>query len=266
MNNLITLHTKTLAGNTVETVSARELHVFLGSKQDFSTWIKARIEDYDFQEEQDYLRVEPAAPQKNGAEKSTAYENWQGRIEYYITLDMAKELAMVERNAKGKEARRYFIACERQLKAQNATEPTSAVTIAATEFRALYQMLRAMELDRNAAAIGANGAIIRTSGVNLLELTGQTRLLSETQSNWYIPTELGEMLEPTVKPAKINIRLAAVGLQIKNHATGKWELTEEGQKYGRITEVTPAHGGKMRPQIVWKKDVLPLVEQPVEGE
>lgn len=147
-----------------------------------------------------------------------------------------------------------------------APSVTGILSAPAADFQALYSMLRAMELDRNAAAIGANGAIIRTSGINLLKLTGQTRLLSETQSNWYIPTELGEMLEPTVKPAKVNIRLAVAGLQVKNHVTGKWELTEEGQKYGRVTEVTPTHGGKMRPQIVWKKDVLPLVEQPVEGE
>lgn len=265
MNNIITLHTKTLAGNTVETVSARELHDFLGSKQDFSTWIKARIEDYGFQEEQDYLKVEPVAPQKNGTEKSTAYENWRGRIEYYITLDMAKELAMVERNARGKEARQYFIACERQLKTQGITEPASAVTIAATEFRALYQMLRVMELDKNAAAIGANGAVIRTSGVNLLELTGQTRLLSETQKDWFIPTELGKMLEPNMKPAEVNIHLAANGLQLKNPATNRWELTEAGHKYGRLVELTPAHGGKMRTQILWTSGVLPIIKRSVKS-
>ena len=50
MNELIPLQSQTIDGNAVETVNARELHAFLESKQDFSTWIKNRIEKYDFVE------------------------------------------------------------------------------------------------------------------------------------------------------------------------------------------------------------------------
>ena len=57
MNELIPLHSQTIDGNAVETVSARELHEFLESKQDFSTWIKNRISEYDFVENQDFLVV-----------------------------------------------------------------------------------------------------------------------------------------------------------------------------------------------------------------
>ena len=79
MHELIPLQPQTINGNAVETVSARELHSFLESKQDFSTWIKNRIERYDFVENQDFI----TAPQKNGAEKSMTYDNWQGRIADY---------------------------------------------------------------------------------------------------------------------------------------------------------------------------------------
>ena len=89
-----------------QAVNARELHAFLQSRQDFSTWIKNRIADYDFVENQDFVRFH----KKMEANNATL-------IEYHITLDMAKELSMVERNEKGKQARKYFIECEKRLQA-----------------------------------------------------------------------------------------------------------------------------------------------------
>lgn len=114
MYQIIQLGQNLINGQTIDTVNARELHGFLESKQDFSTWIKSRIDKYGFDEGQDFIRVD-AAPQKNGAENSTTC-GWQSRIDYFLTLDMAKELAMVERNDKGKQARLYFIECEKKLR------------------------------------------------------------------------------------------------------------------------------------------------------
>ena len=111
MNELITLQPQTINGATVETVSARELHAFLESKQDFSTWIKNRVEQYDFVENQDFIKLH---------KKMELSKTGQMGIDYHITLDMAKELAMVERNEKGKQARRYFIECERKLRETQA--------------------------------------------------------------------------------------------------------------------------------------------------
>lgn len=106
MNPLITLHTQTINSQELNTVNARELHSFLQSKQDFSTWIKNRIEKYGFLENHDYL-VHNFVEQTPSGSKH--------KIEYYTTLDMAKELSMVERNEQGKQARKYFIECEKQL-------------------------------------------------------------------------------------------------------------------------------------------------------
>ena len=94
--------------NGKKAVSARDLHAFLESKQDFSTWIKNRIEKYDLVENVDYV----TAPQIYG----TANGGHSTRLEYALTIDAAKELSMVEGNEKGKQARRYFIACEKKLK------------------------------------------------------------------------------------------------------------------------------------------------------
>lgn len=99
----------------VATVNARELHAFLEVGKDFSTWIKDRIDQYGFSENVDYVTFD-AAPQNGGA------GNRGLRREYAITIDMAKELSMVERNAQGKRARQYFIECERRAK-----DPASAL-------------------------------------------------------------------------------------------------------------------------------------------
>lgn len=107
MIKLIPFGQKFIAGNSVRTVSGRELHAFLGSKRQFADWIRERVSQYGFTEKADYLKV-----------IHKIVKNSQGgrrQVEYHLTLDMAKELAMVERTDKGREARRYFIECEKEL-------------------------------------------------------------------------------------------------------------------------------------------------------
>ena len=111
-NTLILVFESTINEELVQTVNARELHAFLESKQDFSTWIKARIDQYGFVENQDFTRFH----RKMEANNATI-------IEYHISIDMAKEVSMVERNDKGKEARRYFIACEKKLNDISSLSP-----------------------------------------------------------------------------------------------------------------------------------------------
>ena len=88
----------------IETVNARELHSFLEVGKDFSTWIKGRIEQYDFIENIDYV-VFPNSGE-NASDSPIRGNQASGRggdrrsIEYHVSLDMAKELAMVERNEK----------------------------------------------------------------------------------------------------------------------------------------------------------------------
>lgn len=90
--------------NGKKAVSARELHVFLESKRDFSNWIKDRIEKYDLVENVDYIVFNNFGENPKGGRPLT---------EYALSVDAAKELSMVEGNEKGKQARKYFIECER---------------------------------------------------------------------------------------------------------------------------------------------------------
>lgn len=114
MSELIPVHTN---DEGIKTVNARSLHLFLEVGRDFSTWIKSRIDQYDFESGLDYC-IRKTIPQNGGA-----------AIEYYISLDMAKELSMVERNEKGKQARTYFIECERIAKTQTAPKELTRLEI-----------------------------------------------------------------------------------------------------------------------------------------
>ena len=144
MNQLIPLQSQTIDGNAVETVNARELHKFLESKQDFSTWIKNRIKDYGFLENQDYILLHKKMEQEENS------HGGNNKVEYYITLDMAKELSMVERNEKGKQARQYFIECERKLR---ETQAKLAPKTYVEALRTLADELEAHEQTKQTLAI-----------------------------------------------------------------------------------------------------------------
>ena len=101
-----------------QAVNARELYEFLGSKRQFANWIKERIESYEFVENVDYVVFNNFVKNPKGGRSS---------IEYAITVTMAKELAMVENNAKGKEVRKYFIECERQAKQANIVPKIASI-------------------------------------------------------------------------------------------------------------------------------------------
>lgn len=73
--------------------------MFLESKQDFSAWIKVRIQKYGFVENEDFIKAN-LSPQKNGVSYQSGIWGGQNKIDYHITLDMAKELAMVENKEK----------------------------------------------------------------------------------------------------------------------------------------------------------------------
>lgn len=90
--------------NGKRAVNARELHQFLESKYQFANWIQERITKYGFVENHDYEVFKENLKNSNGG---------RPQIEYALSVDMAKELSMVENNEKGRLARKYFIECEK---------------------------------------------------------------------------------------------------------------------------------------------------------
>jgi phage anti-repressor protein len=104
-SNLVPIFLGKIGDIAAHVCDARTLHAFLGVGKRFASWIKERIEEYGFVENQDFVSFSQNGEKPQGGRPTT---------DYHLSLDMAKELSMVERNDKGREARRYFIECERR--------------------------------------------------------------------------------------------------------------------------------------------------------
>lgn len=110
MKELIKIQTNEVGENCV---SARELHEGLGNKRQFTDWIKQRITRYSFEENIDYIKVSLVS---QNCEIKTGRGGDTKSVDYIITVDMAKELCMVENNELGRKFRKYFIEAEKKLK------------------------------------------------------------------------------------------------------------------------------------------------------
>ncbi len=99
-------------------INARELHQNLKVGRDFTTWIKGRINKYEFKEKEDYILTFT----KFGERKNVV------KHEYFLTLDMSKEICMIENNEIGRKIRRYFIEVEKRYR-----------SIVETEYKIIYE-------------------------------------------------------------------------------------------------------------------------------
>lgn len=94
-----------------QVVSGRDLHAFLQVKTAYKDWMPRMIA-YGFIEGQDFCSV---------LSESTG---GRPRTDHAVTIDMAKEVSMIQRTERGKQARQYFITCEKQLHTQAKLEPS----------------------------------------------------------------------------------------------------------------------------------------------
>ena len=131
MNNLITIN------NDSQTISARELHEKLNIGTKFATWFQ-RICEYGFIENQDYTTCYPNLGSEN--------HGGQNMIDYDISMDMAKQICMIQRTPKGKEIRQYLIDLE---KAWNTPEQimARALTIAQQTIERRNIVIKMLEAD-----------------------------------------------------------------------------------------------------------------------
>lgn len=194
-----------------QAVNARELHAFLQNKRQFSDWIKQRISEYDFVENQDFVIISQICEtMTKSGERRAATKN-----EYYITLDVAKELSMVERNEQGKKARRYFIECEKRLQAtmpQTYIEALQALLDSEKQKQALleqaqkdapkvrhYDLVAERTNLMNASQVGSK---VGLSAVRLNKYLDEFGVYNKaikrnkrTFNHWFIERGLGKMIQ-----------------------------------------------------------------------
>mgnify|MGYP002706006842 FL=1 len=123
----------------VKVVNGRDLHRALESKQDFSTWVKKRLSECDAVENEDFDRFHKKMEANNAT-----------MIDYIIKLDTAKEMAMLERNDKGKQVRKYFIQVEEKYKqtAININQLSPELQM----FNQIFQQVAKTELEQKKLA------------------------------------------------------------------------------------------------------------------
>ena len=103
-------------------IDARDIHRELGVNKKFSDWIKQQIVRADLIENEDYIKVH-----LKGNDINQQLTNVGDRIDYFITLDVGKNLAMMSNCQKGKDVRKYFIMCEKELRKNHPTTYLEAI-------------------------------------------------------------------------------------------------------------------------------------------
>ena len=203
--------------NGKRAVSARDLHTFLESKQQFADWIKNRITKYDLVENVDYVVFHNSMKNLEGG---------RPQIEYALTIDAAKELSMVEGNEKGKQARKYFIACEQKLKEMSSpsymiSDPIKRAEKWIEEQKQLKQLAEqnekqaeqiakdkpkvifadAVSTSQRSCLIAELAKILKQNGVNI----GQNRLFDWLRKHGYLCSKGQYYNQPTQRAQELGL-------------------------------------------------------------
>jgi anti-repressor protein len=152
------------------TVSGRELHKGLGVKSNYTTWFE-RMCEYGFAENIDYKTYFPNLESEN--------HGGQNKIDHQITIDMAKELCMIQRTEKGKRYRCYFIECE---KAWNSPEAimARALQLANSRLETILEQNKQLEIKNNQLTI--DNQVMKPKADYFDELVDRNLLLNFTDT------------------------------------------------------------------------------------
>ena len=229
MNELINV---TLNDNHEPVVSARQLHEALDVKTRYNDWFN-RMTEYGFIENQDYLAI----TQK----RVTAQGNSTNQVDHIIKLDMAKEIAMIQRTERGKQVRQYFIQIEKDF---NSPEKIMARALLMADQK-VHKLEAQIEADRpkvlfaeavsashTSILVGELAKLLKQNGVDM----GANRLFNWLRAHGYLIKRNGrDWNMPTQKSVEMGlIRVKETSI---THADGHITVsktplvTGKGQQY-----------------------------------
>lgn len=240
------------------TLSARELHEFLGIKTSFKDWFP-RMCEYGFNESQDFNPLKNERVQFEGDRqvKRTVQD-------YQITLDMAKEIAMIQRSEKGKQIRQYFLELERKWNSPEAVM-NRALEYSRKQVQALLQTNEKLELENKMKDQQLNELKPKADYYDQILQSKSLVLISQIAKDYGYGA-------PTM-----NKKLHELGVQYKQG--GQWLLyskyQNKGYTHSRTINITRSDGrSDVRMQTEWtqkgrlflyellrKNGILPIIEQ-----
>lgn len=233
MNELIEIK---INENQEPIVSARELHKFLGLTERFQKWFEKQVE-YGFVENEDFCSVKTFTQQNQyGGEKELQ--------DYALKLDMAKELSMIQRNERGKQARQYFIQVEKDWNSPDKIMARALIVANKTiESKNLVIKKQTKEIEENkpkvifadavtasekSILVGELAKILKQNGVE----TGERRLFEWLRKHNYLIRRKGSDYNmPTQK--SMNMGLFQVKETAVTHSDGHVTVNKTAKVTGK---------------------------------
>lgn len=221
-------------------VGGRELHEALGIETRYSDWFK-RMCEYGFVENQDYVLVTQKRVTNNPRNPYTEV------INHAIKLDMAKEIAMIQRNEKGKKVRHYFIQVEKEYNSPErimaralrvANEELKKLTVDVNKLQLEIKEQKpkvifadAVDTSRTSILIGDLAKLIQQNGFNI----GQNRLFEWLRDNNYLIKSGERRNMPTQKSMELGLfevkERSVINPNGSNRLTRTTKVTGKGQIY-----------------------------------
>ncbi|OTN76765.1 hypothetical protein A5886_001844 [Enterococcus sp. 8G7_MSG3316] len=222
MNELIKVTTNE---SDEQLVSGRELHEFLSVETPYRKWFP-RMAGYGFEQGLDYTPDIFVHPRNN-----------QETIDHAIKLDMAKEISMIQRSEKGKQARQYFLQVERawnnpemvvQRALQIQTRKVEALQIENAELKPKALFADSVSASHTSILVGDLAKLIKQNGVDI----GAGRLFKRLRENGYLIKRKGtDWNMPTQKSMELG--LFEVKETVVSHSDGHTSINKTPKVTGK---------------------------------